>query len=463
VPEAVKLARAVELARLRGKEGLPTDAVLAALRPRLREARAPRVPTLRRLVVQSFEDFLIDGEDDPRLPGRIARAVIAPWWRGVTEIAGAELRPLEQALAALYAEDFAVAPDGLAPQAQAAAAGWTRTLVEELAKPHVSGSLRKIFPRSGLVADVKTIATLLSFADALGAAFADIDRMLAMAGKLVGRQIVDLVPEAVTMAKQHYLSISEAPGVQAVFLALALLNRLRYPWQILRLGRALSWKPNDSLLRDTEFGPVGERLILGLTRSAHDIAHLAGFRGEALDVAPIAAAIADYMEDAEGLLGEFGFRRDSPWGEAILLTRVVIADALDREFLAHVGNQMLSRILPVERRSGVPRGFSPDADLRAPPAEAAVAEAMGAARLFMLLLHRGSRHGFGQPVREIIDSVALEIDRRAGMLLDALRETPDHAVIEAQIAAAVEVLDVLFDDGRGTTLSRRLSLARQAV
>ncbi len=169
------------------------------------------------------------------------------------------------------------------------------------------------------------------------------------------------------------------------------------------------------------------------------------------------------MEDAEGLLGEFGFRRDSAWGEAILQTRVVIADALSREFLAHVGDQMLAQILPVARRSGVPRGFSPDADLRAPPPAASVAGTVAAARFLMLLLQRGSRHGFGQPVREVIDTLGIEIDRRAAALLDASRVEPDHPVIEAQIAAAVQVLDVLFDDGRGTTLNRRLGLARSAT
>lgn len=460
--EAVRLARAVELARLRGKEELPTDLVLAALRPRLREARAARVPTLCRLITASFEHFLVDREDEPRLPGRIARAALTPWWQALGIVAGAELAGLEERLKSLHARDAAGSIEEFVAVARTQVAGWTAALAAELAHARPNMPLRKFFPRLGLIDDVKAIATLLSLAEPLTAAFAEIDRVLAIAGKLDGRQIVDLIPEAVTAAKQHYLAITDADGMNSVYLALALLNRLRYPWQILRLGRALSWKPNDSLLRDTEFGAVGERLIMGLTHTAQDIARFAGADNDALEILPMMDAITEYMEDAEGLLGEFGFRRDSPWGESILQTRIIIADAVGREFLHRLGQHILQLVLPVGRRAGLPRGATPDPDLRQGPTEAAIAQAVAAARLLMLVLHRGQRHGFGQPAHEVIEMLEMEIDRRTSGLLDALRHNPGDEAAAAQIAGAVQVLDVLFEDGRGTTLSRRAGLARQA-
>ena len=58
---ALQLARAVEIDRLQGG-ALPHDAILAALRPRLREAsrRLQRTLTPRRLICAVFEDILVD-------------------------------------------------------------------------------------------------------------------------------------------------------------------------------------------------------------------------------------------------------------------------------------------------------------------------------------------------------------------------------------------------------------------
>jgi hypothetical protein len=461
--EAVALARGVELARLRGQEILPTDLVLTALRPRLREARAPRLPTLRRVICAPFEHFLTDEEDEPREPGRVARASIRPWWSALQRIAGPDIRALEASFAARFADGASGATDDLARSVWAAAAGWSKSLVEELAKPHADAALRQLFPRAGLVADVTAIAALLALAEPLSAAFAAIDLALAPAEMLEAGQIVEFTPDAVTVAKQHYLAISESGGMGSGLLALGLLNRLRQPWHILRLARAMSWKQNDALLRQTEFGAVGERLIVGLTRSAREIVALAGARGAAIDCARITAAIADYMEESEGLLGEFGFRRDSEWGEAILRTRVAVSDAIGRDFLARIADLMLSQILPLERRAGAPRGTSADPDLREPPAEAAIAAAAAAARLLVLLLHRGSRHGFGQPARDTIETLGTELEKRTSDLLEALRQSPGHPVIEAQLGAAAQILDILFENGRGATIARRMRLARQAT
>jgi hypothetical protein len=462
--EALALARAVETARVRGKEVLPTDLVLAALRPQLRAAQATRVPNLRRLVCGVLADFVTDDEDDPRLSGRIARAAITPWWRALTRLAGPEIRALEQRLAELHGESERPALDDFAREAQEAAAGWTAALLAELEKPRGDAGLRQLFPRPALVRDVKEIAALLALAAPLNAAFAAIDHILHGAGLLSGRGIVELAPEAVTAASQHYRAISDAHGMDSRYLALALLNRLDRPWHILRLGRALSWKQNDSLVRDTEFGAVGERLIIDLQRATRDIIAQADQRAGLPDLARLAAGISGYMDDAEGLLGEFGFRRDSAWGEAILQTRVALANAVGRDLLGRITEHaILARLLPVERRAGPSRGLSPEPDLSAAPSDEAQAEAAQAARFLLVLVQRGSRHGLGQSVRETLDTLGAEIESRAAMLLDARRQAPDDPIIAAQLGAAIPVLDMLFDDGRGSLLARRMRIAGQVT
>jgi hypothetical protein len=467
VEEAVALARTVELRRLRGQEELPTDLMLAALRAQLRAARAPRVPTLQRLVVAGFDIFLVDREAEPRAPGTIARAVLAPWWQALTDIAGADLAPLETALIDCVGAPDPAAREALARRAQAAAAGWTRTLAQELARGGGGRALVPLFPRPGLVADVGTIATVLALAEPLADAFVAIDRALAQGGHLDGRRIVEFAPEAVTVAKQRYLALSDMHGLDSVFLALGLLNRLSRPWEILRLGRALMWRADDTALRHTEFAAVGDRLIHDLADAARAIVALAAPHTGAPDCAAMVAAVTTYADGIDGLLGEFGFHRDGPWGEAILETRVAVCDALGGGFPERLAVHLLRCTAPGARSGAATRGIGavgdppePEADVAA-AAELDVAAAVMAAQLLLLLRHRGDRHGFGQRARETIDMIGTELGVRAEILLEALRRTPSSPAPAAQIAAAASVLDVFFADGRGATLLRRMGLVRQ--
>jgi hypothetical protein len=455
VREALVLARAVELSRTQRQERLPTDLVLSGLRPTLQGARAARVPNLRRLVARAFEPFLTDGDDKPRIPGLIPRTSILPWWDALAQLVGNEIGALESRLAALVEAGANAAIDALAREAQAEAAAWTTMLVAELGRPQGNAVLRRLLPRPALVGDVTAMASFLALAEPLAAALAAIDEILFASGKLAGRRIIELTPDAVTVAKQHYLGLSETHGMDCRYLALALLNRLEQPWHILRLGRALSWKPNDSLLRDTEFGVVGERLIHLLEQSVGDIAALIRRHDELPDFATLGAAIAAYMDELEGLLGEFGFRRDNGWGEAILETRATLASSLSSHWLARVaGEAVLHRILPRQRRGARRGGNEPELGA---PSKAAVLAALEAARLLIMLAQRGARHGLGQ-AREVVDALGAEIERRAATLLDLLRQVPGHAGIEAQITAAAAVMDILRDDGGGAVLIRRMRL-----
>src|SRR5258707_8988575 len=83
LPEAVasRLAKAVEVDRLTGGQGLPHEVILGALRPQLRQAAAPaRMPTPQRFFCQPFEDLLIVRQRNTKQKGRIARSSIEPIW-----------------------------------------------------------------------------------------------------------------------------------------------------------------------------------------------------------------------------------------------------------------------------------------------------------------------------------------------------------------------------------------------
>jgi hypothetical protein len=285
-------------------------------------------------------------------------------------------------------------------------------------------------------------------------------RVAAEHGEAQGRRLTDLGPETVTEAKLHYLRLSDAFGLDARYFALALLNRLEPAWTILRLGRALSWKPNDSMVRDTEFGIVGERLIADLQQQARDIVTLAQTREASLKLAQLRAWLADYIGNAEGLLGEFGFRRDSVWGEAILKTRGEISRAVSADLLS-IGETVLAVLPQMERAKARRTQATPD--LTRSPEGAAIAAALDGARFLAFLLKHGTRHGFGVATRETVEHVGGEIERRATLLLDELRGAPRNPAIPMQIEAAKQVADILFEDGRGDLLLRRLRNAQTAA
>src|ERR1700760_2662674 len=314
--QATELARTVEFARALGREieAMPSAPILEALRPTLRQVKPPRVLGLQRLICAGFEDFLTDRDDDPRLEGLIPRASIGRWWQAVALIAGSEVQALETKL-----RDHLKAPapqlEQLQNEAWEAASRWSTALGAELAKPKPPLALRKLLPE--LVArDVDVIAHTLTIARPLCTAMKTLQRVAHRLSLLEDRHVADLVPDCITLLKKEYLALSESHGMDARFLALAVLNRLKHSHQILRLGRALSWKPNDSLVANTEFFCVGARLIGEVERSARVLLLQMPRRGPLPSPRALGASLIPYLDESEGVLSEIGVRRDSPWGVA---------------------------------------------------------------------------------------------------------------------------------------------------
>jgi hypothetical protein len=452
--QATELARTVELNRALGREteAMPTEAILEALRPMLRGAKPPRVPTLQRLICSGFDDFLTDRDDDPRLEGLIPRSSLTRGWKAVAMIAGAEVQAFD---IRLREQLSAAAPrlETLQHEAWEAAARWSAALGAELGKSKPPLALRKLLPE--LVArDVDVIAHVLTLAKPLSATMKTLQRVSARLNLLEERRITDLVPDCITLLKKDYLALSESHGMDARFLALAVLNRLQHSHQILRLGRALSWKPNDTLVANTEFRCVGARLIGEVERSARVLLLQMPRRGPLPSPRALGSALIHYLDESEGVLSEIGVRRDSPWGIAILRSRTDVADALDETFLNRFAGLVLALLPRVEHP-----GHGPD--LSAAPSRETINLASEAAGFLKLLAQRGERHGFAKTAHEAIAALAEEIDERIIDLCEAVHTAPG-AVIEAQARAVAELYGELFDDERSTALMRQITAALHA-
>lgn len=426
--QATALAHAVEMQRTLGQEIVPTELVLDGIRSRLRDARPRRVPTLCRLVCAGFEDFLTDRQDEPRIEGLIPRKVIKPWWSAVRHVAGDEVAAFDVKLKNLLAADPPPKLDTFRQQAQQAAAGWTAAIVSELAKPNPDPELRKHL--SGyLVDDARTIAKILPIAPSLASSMVALTRLLGRLGLMNGARITDLPPPGIKLLKQHYVALTESRGADARFLAFAVMNRLEKRCQILRLGRALSWKPNDTMVANTEFSAVGSRVIGDLQHLTRQIVVQTAPNSPEPEAEALARDIVNYMEEAEALLSEFGFRRGSAWGDAILKTRADLAQALSRKFLQRFANKILDLVPPSD-------------DGRVDPDATPSSRTIDGA----------------QAVRETVTAFGTEVDTRVSALLRILQSDPTaHAdAIRAQITAVAEPCNLIFDDGRGHVLLRRL-------
>ena len=78
--KAMKLALAVERARLSGERGLPAELILDGLRPTLKRLGLRRSPTAQRLFCEPFADFLVESREFKQA-GRISRTTIAALWK----------------------------------------------------------------------------------------------------------------------------------------------------------------------------------------------------------------------------------------------------------------------------------------------------------------------------------------------------------------------------------------------
>ncbi len=462
--EALVLARKVERDRALGQETLPTALVLAGLRPWLRELRPERTPTLCRLICTGFEDFLTDFSEGRRPSGFVSRAVIGPWWEAVQKVAAPEIGVLSAELRQFIEKDDGEGIAALGVKARALALQWTQELVATLQKgKNADPEIRKHFGHAELHQDLQEMTTVLRMAEPLRQA---IDKVLATAvrnNEAIGRRLIDFGEASVNEARTLYREFHDEFGLDSAYLALGLMNRMAAPWHILRLARAFSWKLTDAMVRDTEFGIIGDRLLTQLQGYAEGVERLAwkrrGLRPEGVDYERIGELLGLYGDLAAGLTAEFGFRRESPWGEAILQSRSTLANALGEEHMEMVQEEILS-VLPVLRRQSG-RQVTEEPDLSETPSESDIARAASAARHLALVLQRGARPGYANAARDALEVVGLALEQRSDPLFGRLRNDPNDPVIAAQLEGAVTVASALFEDGRADIMARRLRNALQ--
>jgi hypothetical protein len=394
----------------------------------------PRVPTLCRLVCQGFEVFLADCDSNPRLPGLIPRSVVAPWWKALTLLCGAEMERFERRLKTIIGTGEFEEADQLAIEVQKAAIQWTRRAINECERQECDPSLREIFTNHLHIDDMREIVRLLPLSGALRSQINLAFSQLAEAEQMEGRRILDLSGETIAMLKHQYLGFAERCGAEARYLALAVLNRMVRPGQILMLGRALGWRPGEPGSACAEFDAVAGRLFRELQRQAHEIATLAASPDCGAAMPKIYEMTARYLDEAEHLANQAAPRNGTEWAALFAETQTELARAFDADFFRRVARCV----------------FDPNS----PPDAASLDTALAGAHFLSLLLERGSAYEFAGRARDTVTGLAATIEATAQPLIEAIQTAPGYPSLDSQLQAMLRVTEIMFKDGHGAQLAR---------
>jgi hypothetical protein len=342
---------------------------------------------------------------------------------------------LEGNLAALYESDGDVAAFGV--EARRKVSAWSDLFVEKLGQGKtLVPELRALFKEKLIREHVAEITQIMRVCEPIISAV----HQIAPRGR-----VAEFAEETAQRAKPIFLAAAAKMERDSRYLVLALLNRLDRPWQIMRLASLLGWtRAAGAESRNTEMMVICERLIPVLVEAANTTkaatAQKTTLTSGATDFAELRQHVVRYAQVAEALAAEVDFRKDSAWGAQIIKSREAMRGAFDAERLDIMENIII--------------GFMPSVlDAGAPPAEPAISQAVGAARLLMAVAHHGQRHGFGSDASVLIGKLAKELERLTEMLLTKPQGHEPH------LDGAVKVISILFQDVRAQTLAKRVDAA----
>lgn len=445
---AAKLARAIEFDRLRGG-ALPHEAILEALRPKLREAerRLSRLPTPRRLFSTAFEDLILPMPRFAKQRGRIARSSIEPVWNWLTgsllpDEAGAAIEAIRAKLisgAAEFVDGEVQALQTLAAQAILAAIP-----SPEKADPSAVRSLGG----QDIAADAYDMARMMEIAP-----------LIARLQHELPRPIHALEERDITTIRAVWEQVVAEHPDCAPYIAFFVLGRLDKPWEIMRLAGALSRKMDDILLSRTDIGFVGELLLSDLEDC---VAHLAAIRPNEMKAAPAVDVVTRFGRLSTGIVRELGIKRDGVWGKRLMAARAGIADEMER--LLARATKDISATLPMTRRAGLNLRARriPDLTRMLDPQKAD--RAIQLAALVMGARPHATAGAFGSIIAEIDEKIGGLLRHYTADMIDELAIAPPGLRPQASvfIQHAIELTCIMMSPEEGELIRRRAAAALDA-
>jgi len=444
---ALQLARAVEIDRLRGG-ALPHDAILTALRPRLRDAarRLDRTLTPRRLVCSVFEDLLVDSRLRKQR-GRVLRTSIEPVWQWLTRV----LAPVacEQALDAIRDKLLKGGPDF----ADAEVDMFQRVAAEAILRAIPTADMN----------DSRAAEAVRVLGPSMAADAHDMARMMEMAAevrqlqRMLGKPMQTLSEEDIFRIRGVFERVAVSHPDCASYIPFLVLGRLEKPWEAIRLTGALSRKVNDTLISQTDFGAIGEALLSDLDDC---VERLSQVRPADLNAEMVVREVVDFSNISTGIVRELGIKRDGIWGRHMMRVRGDMSAQMER-LLARAPKE-ISVTLPTVRRGG----FGIRATRRAPDLTRTLDPVKAAKAVQLARVIAGSRqHAMAGAFAGMLKQVDEQVTATVRQYVDDLSDEV-HAMGQEGAAASIKFVDhaaaligALDGEAAGDMVRRRANAA----
>jgi hypothetical protein len=335
---ALQLATALERDRLAGGSGLPFEAILSGLRPRLRQLppeACGRIPTPQRLFFEVIDGMLTDGLGE-KTAGRIARRSLEPIWRWLITSEKERLDPLREQIARQVLVGNRAAALQTQKQFDAIVGEAIRAAVKKVEQGAKAGKdLVQALGGQRAFEDMRELGRVLQIAD-------EIRELKSALPPVLDAE----VPEQLEIVRAAFERSVEKSLSGAPYLVLSLCARVIHPWELLGIAAKLVRADDDQQLKASELAMVGEWLVNGLEAEA---AGLRALKPADFDPAKADEILRRFALLQAGMTREVGMRKDGNWGKRLLKTRGLVSDAMQGLLERIVKDLQLA--LPMERAS----------------------------------------------------------------------------------------------------------------
>lgn len=446
---AVQLAEALERDRLAGGSGLPFEAIMTGLRPKLRQRdriERKRTPTPQRVFFEIADGMITDTPTGTKQTGRIARASLAPIWKWLLVQQESELSPMADELKPyLLTNNRAKCLELLA--AFDAAAG---LIIRQAVKAFEDGEKSA----KGLIA---ALGSQRIYED-----MREFGRMLQIAPEI--RSLRNQLPTVIAFDNEEHFSIilatydgaiERAPNAVS-YLVLSLLPIVAHPWDLFGIAGRLVEAEDDQDLKDSELEMVGEWLVKDLEAEADRFKDLnrPGFDPNVAD-----DGLRRFAVLQAGMTRKIGMRKDGQWGKRLMKARGSISNGL--EGLFHNAFLELKSSLPMEKAKSGPRkgSFVPKMD-GVPKSSLierleAIMQLLATAGLFATQL--GYKVSFEKTRNEVIPFMESYANAVVDILRDARRKERETCLAWAE--ACVVIMTPFCGEDSVKIICRRISAA----
>ncbi|MEQ9518663.1 MAG: hypothetical protein RLN89_04405 [Parvibaculum sp.] len=450
---AVKLLDAIEKGALPAKAlGLSMEEIRESLTTKVKAIAEDREGDEKpqRLFSEPFEDFLFDGERTEKVPGAIPRSSLAPIWHWLKFDLMPDALPdmVERIYTHLENEDEEALASAVTVMQEAAARAMQSALSGSRGDIVHADKLVKKLGDYNIIEDAHEIADVLSILD-------DIKTMQ----HRVPRHISAFDDRMVSDVRDLYDDLFARDPDRAIYLALAVMGRLQFPWHILRLARKVAQRSDDTMISRTDFSILGERLIRRLEVISGCFKDL---RPGLSDLRELHLLIVEFSELSHGITKEIELLRIGNWGQRLLKGRNTISTAINDEFARYLKD--LSLALPLQRVGGFGRSGPRRVDVSHAPTVERVERVMRE----LTFMKEIESHAQAIGVKNVYDKTQPEMQAYMEMYEDALIEElricdpSAHENAQAYLEAAANIMAFVVGDEAAAILRKRGRVALQA-